>query len=378
MPWMEASTMSLLHEFVALAKQPDANVRELCRRFGVSPKTAYKWIDRFDSGGAEALAHRARRPLNSPGKTSDKAEAAICALRVEHPAWGGRKIHARLRALGHANVPSSSTVTDVLRRHGLLDAEKSVNHTAFRRFEHPYPNDLWQMDFLGHFATDTVRCHSLTVLDDHSRFCIALQACSDEKGATVQQVLTDRFRLYGLPKRIITDNGSPWGSDGDHRFTAFSAWLIRRGISVSHGRPYHPQTQGKDERFHRTLRAEAIAARRFTDPADVQRRYDPWRDIYNLERPHEALGMATPASRYQASRRQFHENLPAIEYAPSDVVRKVGPDGYFQYKKVTYKISQAFTNYPVALRPTSQDGILDVFFCHQKVAGIDLKRQTRI
>jgi transposase InsO family protein len=381
MSWMEASAMSLRHEFVMLAMQPDANVQSLCRRFGISRKTAYKWISRFEKSGGKdpaALADQSRRPAKSPGKTQDAVEQSVCDLRRRRPAWGGRKIKARLEALGHSDIPAISTVTDILRRHGLLNPAQSVKHTALVRFEHLQPNDLWQMDFLGHFATDSGRCHPLTVLDDHSRFCLGVRACPDQTGKTVQNHLKDLFRRYGLPARILCDNGSPWGCDGEHRYTWLSAWFVRLGIGVSHGRPHHPQTQGKDERFNRTVRAEAIGTRRFRHVQDAQAHFDPWRDIYNLERPHQALNMATPASRYQASPRVFPEVLPPIEYGPDDAVRKVDPNGYFQYKNRKCKISQAFNEQPVALRPNGHDGQMDVFFCHAKIATIDLKSDTRI
>jgi transposase InsO family protein len=375
---MESSTMSLRHEFVMLAQAADVNVRGLCRRFGISSKTGYKWLSRFKSGGADELSDRSRRPSRSPTKTADELERSVCQMRQSHPAWGGRKIRARLLALKHSSVPAASTITDILRRNDLLSPEESVKHKPFTRFEHEHPNDLWQMDFLGHFPIDQGRCHSLTVLDDCSRFCIGLKACGDEKHSTVQGHLTDLFRRYGLPRRILSDNGSPWGCDSEYRYTQLSAWLIRLGIGVSHGRPYHPQTQGKDERFHRTLRAEAIGTRRFTDLDDTQRCFDPWRDVYNLQRPHEALNLNTPASRYAPSQRVFPETLPAIEYAAADEVRSVNKDGYFCYKGSTYKISQAFAGHHVAIRATADDGIVDVFFCHHKVASLDAKRKMRI
>jgi len=393
MPWMEASAMRLRSEFVMLARRPDANVRGLCRRYGISPQTGYKWIGRSGRSQADAgvvgdavvddlavaMADRSRRPHTSPGRTDRVIEQLVCDLRLQHPAWGGRKIHARLLARGHSDIPAASTITDILRRNGLIDPDESSKHKPFVRFEHLQPNDLWQMDFVGHFPLDDGgRCHTLTVLDDHSRFCLAARACANETGATVQKHLTDSFRRYGLPRRILSDNGSPWGCDSEHRYTQLGAWMIRLGISISHGRPYHPQTQGKDERFNRTLKAEAIGTRRFRDVDDVQHRFDPWRDVYNLERPHEALGMATPATRYTPSPRPFPESLPPIEYGLSDIVRRVQADGYFNYRTIRFKISQAFTGHPIALRPTSRDGELDVFFCHQNVATIDLRSETRI
>ena len=153
------------------------------------------------------------------------------------------------------------------------------------------------MDFKGHFAVGAARCHPLTVLDDHSRFNLCLQACVDEQGHTVQTHLTTSFRRYGLPQRVAVDNGSPWGDTLDSPYTPLVAWLIRLGIRVSHSRPYHPQTLGKDERFHRSLKAEVLRES-FPDLDTVQTRFDRWRTVYNFERPHEALSMQTPATRY--------------------------------------------------------------------------------
>jgi transposase InsO family protein len=303
-------------------------------------------------------------------------EAKVVAIRREHPAWGGRKIHHRLLALGQAIVPAPSTITGILHRHGLMDPAESAKHKPFVRFEHEHPNDLWQMDFMGHFPLAKGRCYPLTVLDDCSRFSIAVRACPDERGLTVKGHLTDMFRRYGLPRRILSDNGSPWGCTGEARYTWLSAWLIHLGIRISHGRPYHPQTQGKDERFHRTLKAELPGDWFFQDNAMAQERFDRWRDVYNMERPHEALDMATPASRYQSSPRPFPEVLPSIEYADSDITRKVGKDGYFQYRRRTVKVSQAFAGYRVALRRTTTDSILEVFFCLQHIATINLSDDT--
>src|SRR5262249_28011286 len=159
-------------------------------------------------------------------------------------------------------------------------------HRPYQRFEHDAPNCLWQMDFKGHFATQTARCHPLTVLDDHSRFAVGLQACPDQRTETVKDRLTHIFRRYGLPQRMTRDNGSPWGSDADHRFTPLTVWLMRLDIRVSHSRPYHPQTQGKDERFHKTLGLELLRDRFFRDLAQAQRCFDDWRYVYNLQRPH--------------------------------------------------------------------------------------------
>lgn len=371
MPWREVSTMSLRQEFVMLAIQEGAKMRELCRRFGVSPKTGYKWIARYAAHGAWGLADVSRRPHHSPTRTALAFERAVLELRDAHPCWGARKLRRRLRDLGWHNLPAPSTVQAILTRHGRIDPTESSKHQPWQHFEHAQPNALWQMDFKGHFAVGATRCHPLTVLDDHSRYNVCLQACADEQGTTVQTHLSTSFRRYGLPQRVAVDNGSPWGDTFDSPYTPLVAWLIRLGINVSHSRPYHPQTLGKDERFHRTLKAEVLRET-FADLHSVQRRFDRWRTIYNFERPHEALDMQTPATRYEASPRSFPEALPPIEYAPGDIVRRVQQQGFFSYRGRSFRISKAFTGYPVALRPTVSDGVLDVFFCHQKIAQIDL------
>ena len=377
MPWQEVSTMSLRYEFVKLASQEDANMTQLCQRFGISRKTGYKWLDRYLAQGKGGLHDQSRRPVDSPYKTAPQLEKAIVALRRRHPEWGGRKLRKRLLMLGHREVPTASTITGILHRHGLIEPEESVKHQTWKRFEHDTPNQLWQMDFKGHFPLFNGRCHPLTVLDDHARFNLCLQACANEKGDTVQRALTATFRCYGLPERMTMDNGAPWGLSAAHPYTPLTVWLIRLGIGVSHSRPYHPQTQGKDERFHRTLQAELLRYHVFHDLAHCQRHFNAWRDIYNLERPHEALDMDVPANRYQPSPRPFPEALPPIEYGPDDHVRKVQGKGEIHFRGYTFLVGKSFHGYPVALRPRSKDGCFSVYFCHQHVIDIDLRNPTR-
>jgi transposase InsO family protein len=373
MPWNTVSAMSLRREFVMLALTEGCNRRELCRRFGISPKTGYKWLHRYQSQGPDGLQERSRCPHHSPGQTHENLEQVIIALRGKHPDWGGRKLRRRLLDLGHRDVPAPSTITDILRRHGLLDPARAGRVRDHQRFTHPYPNDLWQMDFKGHFALDYGRCHPLTVLDDHSRYNLALRACDNERGTTVQTELTGTFRRYGLPERMLVDNGSPWGNDSQSQITPFTVWLMRLGIRVTHARPYHPQTLGKDERFHRTLKREVLSHAVFHHLDECQRRFDRWRETYNLERPHEALALDVPAQHYQPSRRTFPEILPPIDYGPGETVRKVQAKGELFYLGHVYRIPKALRGFPVALRPTDQDGIVSICFCHTQVAEIDLR-----
>jgi len=373
MPWRVCSVRDERAEFVRLAGTGAVSVAELCRRFGVSRDTGHRLLARHAVLGLAGLADGSRRPHGSPRRTCGEMEEAVLMLRERHPAWGGRKIARRLRDLGHQGVPAPSTVTEILRRHGQLDEVRCAQHRPFRRFERSAPNALWQMDFKGHFPLGRGRCHALTVLDDHCRYSLGLRACADERMGTVRAELTDIFRRYGLPDAILADNGAPWGSTG-HKgaTTALAVWLMQLGVGMAHGRPYHPQTQGKDERFHRTLDVELLQHNRFADHASCQTGFDAWRTIYNHERPHEALDLDVPASRYRPSARSFPESLPAVEYHDTDKVRRVDHDGYFSFKGRRWKISQAFAGHRIALRPTQSDGVWAVFFSRFAIAQIDL------
>lgn len=375
MPWKERSPMDLRLELVTLASAGSISLAELCGRFGISRKTAYKWLDRYRKAGLPGLKDQSRCPLSCPWQSGKETEQAVLAIREAHPAWGGRKIRARLQDLGSASVPSASTITAILHRAGRIDPETSQKHGAFQRFEHAAPNDLWQMDFKGHFGMqDGRRCHPLTVLDDHSRYAIGLQACGNERTETVQQRLTRIFRHYGLPRRILCDNGPPFGASDCFSQTALTVWLMRVGVEVSHGRPRHPQTQGKDERFHRTLGEEVLRRRQVNGLEDCQVLFDDWRKVYNHERPHEALGMKTPASRYQPSRRSYPDPLPPIEYEPGDEVRRVQNRGEISIQGRLFFVGRALIGEPVGLRPTRDDGVFAVYYCHQALGSIDLRR----
>lgn len=373
MPWKEETRMSLRSDFVHHALQANTNFTELCRSFDISRKTGYKWLERFADGGESNLVDRSRRPHTSPIQTAPEIETAIVQVRQTHPTWGGRKIQARLQQAGHTHLPSPSTITEILRRQGLIDPEQAQKHVPFQRFEMEAPNRLWQMDFKGHFALTTGRCHPLTVLDDCSRYLLGLKACPNETARTVQADLTDIFREYGLPERMLMDHGSPWGAAGAQPYTALTLWLMRLGIGVSHGRPYHPQTQGKDERLHRTLQEELLSRTTFGNLWECQRRFDAWRQEYNCERPHEALGLVPPVVRYQPSPQSFPEQLPPIEYDQGEIVRKVDQSGKIYLHGRRFFVGVAFQGQPVAIRPTEIDGDLDVFFGAQRVAQISFR-----
>jgi len=370
MPWREVSVVEQRREFVRLAMQEGANRRELCRRFGIHPETGYKWLARWQA--SQDVADRSRRPHASPRQTERAIEARAVAVRDAHPAWGARKIARCLEREG-MSPPAVSTVHQILRRSDRIKAPLG-GAVASQRFEMPAPNLLWQMDFKGWVRLgNDAQCYPLTVVDDHSRYDLCLQACADQRGETVRERLEGTFRHYGLPEAFFVDNGTPWGDPSGERWTRFEVWLLKLGIGVIHSRPYHPQSRGKNERFHRTLNAEVFALRRFRDFAETQRAFDAWREVYNFERPHEALDQQVPASRYRPSKRPMPERLPEPEYDSQEIVRTVpATKAYVSFNGDPWKVPQAFRGERLAIRPTSDDGKYGVFFAAHQVATIDL------
>jgi transposase InsO family protein len=302
-------------------------------------------------------------------------EQVIVEARQAHPAWGGRKLKRWLEKQGCQAVPQPSTITEVLRRHGLLEPDEAIQHQAYQRFERSRPNELWQMDFKGHFELGGgALCHPLTVLDDHSRFLVGLQACPDETDRTVRACLTGLFRGFGLPERMLMDNGAPWGDDPDTPFTALTVWLLRLGIPVSHGRPRHPQTQGKDERFHRTLDVELLSRTSPADFPDCQAALDHLWQVYNYERPHEALALDTPAEHYQPSSRPFPDPLPPLLFPAGAAIRRVDHTGRISIHGHIRRVSRAFKNLAVGVLPDqAEDGVFHVFFNDILVRTLDLR-----
>jgi transposase InsO family protein len=378
MSWDIQDTIGRRHEFVTLALGGGVPLAELCRRFGISRKTGYKWLRRFASGGAAALADRVRVRPRVPHQTAVSTERRVLALRRKHPTWGPRKLQRRLCDLSTPPQvwPAVSTFGRILKRSGCISPGATLQHQPLQRFSRPEPNQLWQMDFKGHFALHGLgRCHPLTVLDDCSRYAVGLQACADEQTTTVQEQLRRIFRLYGLPESILCDNGPPWAGAGPEH-SVLTVWLLRLGVSVIHGRPYHPQTQGKDERFHRTLKADLLDRHDWRDLAQAQRRFERYRRLYNQDRPHEALGLAVPAARYRPSSRALPATLPPIEYGSHETVRPVKSKGEITFRNRFYYVGRAFAGLPVALRPTATDGTYRVCLAAFTLGLIDCAQPT--
>ena len=373
MPWKEVSAMTLRTEFVALARCPDQSVAQLCRRFGISRTTGYKWLAR--EAAEELLADRSRRPHRSPRQTAGEVEARLVALRQTYPRWGGRKLAKVLEREG-LDPPAPSTITHILRRHGLLWRPTEAVTTPWQRFEHAAPNDLWQMDFKGSVPLGEGRCDPLTVLDDHSRFNLVLANNADMKGETVRRALTAAFRRYGLPLRMNMDNGTPWGvGNGPARhLSTLSLWLVELGIHLSFSRPFHPQTTGKDERFHRSLDVEVLRGRSFLNLRELGLALDRWREIYNHVRPHEGIGMATPAERYRISPRAFPEQIVPFDYGPDDLRLRVDQRGRTKLLRRPLIVSSALKTQTIAARPQDGvDGIYDLYFRHHWLDVVNLR-----
>lgn len=373
MPWKECDTVSLRKEFVELAKQAGRDMTSLCKRFGISRTTGYKWIERYQQEGDSGLTDRSRQPKHSPQRTSDRVKDEICALREKHPSWGGLKIEAIMKREKRSHVPAPSTIQNILKENGYIK-RGTRQKRSFQRFEHDGPNHLWQMDFKGHFGYEKGRCHPLTILDDHSRFSIALKAYPNEQGATIRPGLIEVFRRYGLPERINVDNGQPWGSLFESaRYTTFSVWLITLGITVSYSAPGHPQTNGKEERFHRTLKQELLMTRYFRSLPHIQDAFDRWRDIYNLERPHQAIDMKVPVDRYQPSYRAYPERISEYDYSNDYVLRKVDSRGRIWYSHTAIFVGVPFAGKQLGILHNATDETITIYFRHQKLGQIDLK-----
>ena len=377
MSWKECDSVSERREFVQLASVPGANISRLCERFNVSRKTGYKWLKRFREAGQAGLRDRSRKPKNSPWRTPAEIEQAVLNVRGKHPHWGPFKIRRLLQNQGMGPVPAASTITSILHRNGCITAEESSKHKPLGHFQRATANELWQVDFKGEFKlTGDQWCYPLTLLDDHSRFSLGIFACGNQRRLTVQEYFRRVFDRYGMPHSVYVDNGNPWGTTHTGvRHTQFTVWLLRHNIEVIHGTPYHPEGRGKLERFHRTFQQELLQDRQFTSMIEAQRQFDPWRQMYNTERPHQALDFDVPASRYEVSPRRFCDQPEDYDYSERFTVRKVNRGGIISLGGKKYWISAAFRGEHVGLSPGEKDGVWDVYYRRFKVGVMDQRQR---
>lgn len=362
MPWEERDVVEQRRDLIA-AVEAGSSISEAARRAGVSRKTASKWWHRHQRDGDSGLVDRSRARVTRPDWVTPPAMVElVLSVRDRLPTWGGRKIRVLLLREGHVGVPAASTITAILNREGRI--QKPVRpQRDYVRFEAAAPNDLWQMDFKGQFGlTAGGKCYPFTVIDDHSRFLVNLTAGPNNQKETVKGDLTTVFRTVGLPETILCDYGAPWGYEPGSPFTQLVAWLISLNVNVIHGRPRHPQTRGKNERIHRTLKEDVLAR---DDPwntlDEVQVAFDEWRPIYNYYRPHQGIGMAVPADRYQPSVRLFPEVIPPPDYPNPKNVRSVDPNGKANWKGRLITAGHAFTALPIYI-DEHEDGSITISY----------------
>ncbi len=370
MPWEERTVSDQRAEFVARVIMGEESMSELCRTYGISRPTGYKWVERYRNG--ESLCDRSHAPFTRPFRTDPEMEKRILEVRNVHKTWGPRKIHRHLMDKGVADaLPAPSTIGDILKRHGQIDEVVSAQHTPWKRFERDAPNALWQMDYKGHFGLGNgQRCHGLTILDDHSRFSLCLDAKGNEQWEPTKASLIRVFEEFGIPDAILCDNGSPW-SDNQSGYTPFEIWMMQMDVAPMHGRPLHPQTQGKDERFHRTLKEDLLLRKVLADLEEAQREFDAFRYCYNYERPHGALALDVPAKHYRPSKRPFVPAPKEPEYDSGKNLRKVNCKGYISIHRHRYYLSESFIGRYIELRETADDMAV-LAYGNFEIARIDL------
>lgn len=373
MPWQTTDVMEQRIEFVIRASQMGVNLSGLCREFNISRPTGYTWLRRFQEAGSVVnLAEKSRRPHRSPNRTARDMESLILKLHRKNFGLGGKKIHKILTDKGYKISPI--TVHRILKRNGLVKHRIS-NKPATKRFERDKPNKLWQMDFKGPFNNRTQRCIPLSILDDHSRYLVGLYALRNTKAKTVHTSLVNCFEVYGLPDAMLMDHGVPWWSTtNSHGLTWLTVELIKQDIKILWSGYRHPQTQGKVERFHRTMQEGISFHGKPKKWSEWQPLMEKYRHMYNEIRPHESLGMQTPSARYQRSARSYNPNPPPWEYPENADVRRLSNHGCLPYMNRYYFVSEALAHEWVQLQ-TIEDKLL-IKFRNVYVREINLRTKN--
>jgi transposase InsO family protein len=373
MPWKDLTVMEAKVEFIADCLRGEAPMTVLCERYGISRETGYYWKRRFELEGARGLEERSRAPHHPGRATPAELVVALIEARKRKPYWGPKKLLAVL-SKEHPDLswPAPSTVADMLRREGLSQPRRRRRRalTADQPFiDVAAPNDAWCIDFKGWFRTgDGRRCDPLTVTDASSRYLLASQIM-EPVGAAVQKATDELFRQHGLPWRMRSDNGPPFASSGAGGLTRLSARWVKMGIGLERIYPGKPQQNGRHERMHKTLKAQTCVAPAAT-VAEQQHRFDAFRQEYNFERPHEALGQKPPGAFYSASPRPFRERLEDPCYGPSEQVRRVRTSGEIKWRGSFTFISEALIGEPVGISERD-DGHWLVRFADVQLVLID-------
>ncbi len=373
MPWTHTDPVNERLQFIALHQEELYSVTELCDRFGVSRDTGYRWIARYRAEGVDGLKDRSHAPKYCPHRMDPRVEALLLAARRSHPLWGPRKILAWLAKRHPAlSLPAPSTVGDLYARLGLIEPRRRRRrgaHPGAVPFRAEAPNQVWCADFKGQFPTrDGVDCYPLTVSDAYSRYLLGCTALLSTKACEAVPVFTRLFETYGLPEAIRTDNGIPFATNAICGLSALSVWWTQLGIVHHRIEPGRPEQNGRHERMHRTLKAETTRPPE-QDQANQQRRFDSFRAEFNMERPHEALENATPASHYNSSARAMPKKLPAPEYPGHFLVRKVCNAGTFRFKNRQPFLSSTLKQEHIGLEEVD-DGVWSIYFYTRLLARI--------
>ena len=367
MPWESRTVEDQRREFVQAAMCCN-NFSALCREYSITRKTGQKWVDRYKE--CQPLTDHSRRPHNSPSRTPEEVELLILAVRAENPGWGARTIRDVLLAEGHRNIPCAKTVNNVLKRYGCIRLEESQKRKPFVRFEKELCNQMWQVDFKGEFRMeDGAYCYPLDILDDHSRFAIRVVPHLSTANVVIP-VFIEAFREYGVPESILSDNGAQFAGFRKG-YTQFERWLMDLNILPIHGRIKHPQTQGKIERFHRTMKQELLNHTSISDIEDARRKFSVWRDKYNNTRPHEALGMKRPSDVYVPSQREYCEKTMKYEYGGEYHVIKVNSWGYVRFVKWQVYLSETMIDQYIEFRPSPDGESFIACYRNFKIAEFD-------
>ena len=377
MPFVEETVEMNRENFVKEVQSKTESFSALCRKYKISRPTGYMWVERYENG--EGFKDKSHAPFKTANKTPTELEKLIVDARNKEPAVGAVKIKRMLENQGHTGIPCTSTVNAILKRNNLITKEASLSATPYKRFEKEEPNIMWQCDFKGHYGLlDETRCHPLSVIDDHSRFCICADAKDNEKFDGVADSFRKSFYTYGMPDVLLCDNGNPWGASQSGGITRFEVWLMELGILTIHIRSGHPQTQGKIEKFNGSFKAERLKFYTPLNLADADKQRQEYRDFYNNERPHHALALDTPAKHYVPSARKYSGIISDWEYGNEYELRSIKSTGYVTYKGQGYFLSEAFGGKTIAIKPSSEDGIVNLYFRQFKVGKINLNENAVI
>ena len=330
MPWEVYPVSEIRTAFIHEVRTLHTPVSLACEKFKISRKTGYKWLKRYAQQPGLPLGDRSRRPASSPKRTAKDLERAILDVR-ERFHWGPQKIHAFLKAQGR-ELPSERTVANILKRNDCVTHEEKPQPPV-QSFERAQPHELWQCDYKGPIEIARQKVYTLSVLDDHSRYLVALKPSLDLTMRSAFDILWSAFGEFGMPESLLSDNAFGTAFSSPKTVSWFDSQLIRLGIKPIHGRPYHPQTQGKVERFHGTLEQELLPYARRDSLHHFASDLDQWRrDVYNTLRPHEALGDKPPLTRFQLSPRPRPSKLPEVVYPADAVLRRVPNNGEIRWR----------------------------------------------